>query len=355
MRDAAIRKMVELYFEPNTVEITGYGFDMLYAGPREAVLHAVFRQNMGATHLIVGAITRAWATTTAPFDAQEIFRREVPTGALELEIFEADHTAFSKVVGEVIMMREAPEGHKKEDFVFLSGTKVREMLSDGEDSASRVCTARGGQDSDGLLPVACRKGLRPVNTTAEGGTRSTGGVEAGCCVNRRLSGPHGYEVTLAKLMCGRPTAAEHLTWSCPRIPDARLEIRARSMSVMENPRWRNSRAERWQDDGDRRGRVHSGSRPSGMRPLPLTWRRPKASRTDRGSLEGGQLLAGVLSRVQHGADDPQALQGDGFQAEGDLRPVSERPRQGCLQGGRASEADRLRVSRRLARSIRALR
>ncbi len=54
VRDAAIRKMVELYFPPNTVMITGYGFDMLYAGPREAVLHAVFRQNCGCSHLIVG-------------------------------------------------------------------------------------------------------------------------------------------------------------------------------------------------------------------------------------------------------------------------------------------------------------
>src|SRR3972149_10466260 len=51
VRDAAIRKMVELYFPPNTVMVTGYGFDMLYAGPREAVLHAVFRQNTGCTHL----------------------------------------------------------------------------------------------------------------------------------------------------------------------------------------------------------------------------------------------------------------------------------------------------------------
>jgi sulfate adenylyltransferase len=47
VRDAAIRKMVELYFPPNSATVTGYGFDMLYAGPREAVLHAVFRQNMG--------------------------------------------------------------------------------------------------------------------------------------------------------------------------------------------------------------------------------------------------------------------------------------------------------------------
>jgi sulfate adenylyltransferase len=132
VRDAAIRKMVELYFEPNSAEITGYGFDMLYAGPREAVLHAVFRQNMGASHLIVGRDHAGVGDYYGPFDAQEIFHKEVPEGALELEIFEADHTAFSKVVGDVIMMREAPEGHKKEDFVFLSGTKVRAMLGAGE-------------------------------------------------------------------------------------------------------------------------------------------------------------------------------------------------------------------------------
>ena len=133
VRDGCIRRMVELYFEPNTVEITGYGFDMLYAGPREAVLHAVFRQNMGATHLIVGRDHAGVGDYYGAFDAQEIFADEVPEGALELEIFNADHTAFSKVVGEVIMMNEAPEGHKPEDFVFLSGTKVREMLSEGKD------------------------------------------------------------------------------------------------------------------------------------------------------------------------------------------------------------------------------
>ncbi|MHC4178294.1 MAG: sulfate adenylyltransferase [Planctomycetota bacterium] len=133
VRDACIRKMVELYFEPNTAEITGYGFDMLYAGPREAVLHAIFRQNMGASHLIVGRDHAGVGDYYGAFDAQEIFQKEVPPGALELKIFEADHTAYSTVVGDVIMMREAPEGHKKEDFVFLSGTKVREMLSAGRD------------------------------------------------------------------------------------------------------------------------------------------------------------------------------------------------------------------------------
>jgi sulfate adenylyltransferase len=132
VRDAAIRKMVELYFPPNTVEITGYGFDMLYAGPREAVLHAVFRQNMGATHLIVGRDHAGVGDYYGPFDAQTIFREEVPEGALEIKIFEADHTAYSTKLGKVIMMREAPEGHTKEDFVLLSGTKVRAMLAAGE-------------------------------------------------------------------------------------------------------------------------------------------------------------------------------------------------------------------------------
>jgi sulfate adenylyltransferase len=114
------------------VEITGYGYDMLYAGPREAVLHAVFRQNMGATHLIVGRDHAGVGDYYGPFDAQTIFHDEVPASALELKIFEADHTAFSKKIGKVIMMRDAPEGHTKEDFVLLSGTKVRAMLAAGE-------------------------------------------------------------------------------------------------------------------------------------------------------------------------------------------------------------------------------
>ncbi|GIX32007.1 MAG: sulfate adenylyltransferase [Porticoccaceae bacterium] len=130
VRDACIRKMVELYFPKNSVMVTGYGFDMLYAGPREAVLHAVFRQNMGATHLIVGRDHAGVGDYYGAFDAQEIFDKEVPKGALEIEIFKADHTAWSKKLGRVVMMREAPD-HTPEDFILLSGTKVREMLSQG--------------------------------------------------------------------------------------------------------------------------------------------------------------------------------------------------------------------------------
>jgi len=130
VRDASIRKMVELYFPPNSAMITGYGFDMLYAGPREAVLHAIFRQNMGATHLIVGRDHAGVGDYYGAFDAQTIFDNEVPEDALEIQIFKADHTAYSKKLNKVLMMRDAPD-HAKEDFVLLSGTKVREMLGQG--------------------------------------------------------------------------------------------------------------------------------------------------------------------------------------------------------------------------------
>jgi len=129
VRDACIRKMVDVYFPANSVLVSGYGFDMLYAGPREAVLHAVFRQNMGATHLIVGRDHAGVGDYYGPFDAQAIFD-EIPEGAMDIEIFSADHTAWSKKLNKVVMMREAPD-HEPSDYVFLSGTKVRELLGDG--------------------------------------------------------------------------------------------------------------------------------------------------------------------------------------------------------------------------------
>ena len=130
VRDACIRKMVEVYFPENTVMVSGYGFDMLYAGPREAVLHAVFRQNMGATHLIVGRDHAGVSDFYGPFDAQTVFDEQVPEGALQIEIFKADHTAYSKKLNKVVMMREVDD-HAPDDYVFLSGTKVREMLGNG--------------------------------------------------------------------------------------------------------------------------------------------------------------------------------------------------------------------------------
>jgi len=130
VRDQSIRVMADNYFPENSVMVTGYGFDMLYAGPREAVLHALFRQNMGATHFIIGRDHAGVGDYYGAFDAQTIFDTQVPEGALEIEIYRADHTAYSKKLNKVVMMRDAPD-HTPEDYVLLSGTKVREMLGNG--------------------------------------------------------------------------------------------------------------------------------------------------------------------------------------------------------------------------------
>ena len=130
VRDSSIREMVTHYFPKNSVMVTGYGFDMLYAGPREAVLHALFRQNMGATHFIIGRDHAGVGDYYGAFDAQTIFDTDVPDGSLEIEIFRADHTAYSKKLNKVVMMRDVPD-HEFEDFVILSGTKVRELLGNG--------------------------------------------------------------------------------------------------------------------------------------------------------------------------------------------------------------------------------
>jgi sulfate adenylyltransferase len=129
VRDACIRTMVEHYFPENTVSITGYGFDMLYAGPREALLHAVFRQNCGASHFIVGRDHAGAGGYYDAFDAQEIFDT-IPEDALEIGIFRGDFTVWSKKRNEIVMMRDYP--HDADDYFSISGTEMREMLAAGE-------------------------------------------------------------------------------------------------------------------------------------------------------------------------------------------------------------------------------
>ena len=129
VRDDAIRTMVQHYFPENTVSITGYGFDMLYAGPREALLHAVFRQNCGASHFIVGRDHAGAGDFYGPFDAQTIFD-EIPADALEIEIFRGNWTMWCNKCNEIIMLGDCPHG--EDDYFSISGTKQREILAAGE-------------------------------------------------------------------------------------------------------------------------------------------------------------------------------------------------------------------------------
>ena len=130
-RDECIRTMVASYFHDLPVLISGYGFDMLYAGPREALLHAIVRQNLGATHLIIGRDHAGIGNFYGEFEAQEIFDKWHDVSELQIQIFKADHAAYSKKLEKVVMLNEV-DNHQAVDFVTLSGTKLRELLANGQ-------------------------------------------------------------------------------------------------------------------------------------------------------------------------------------------------------------------------------
>jgi len=130
VRSEAIGVLVKNYFAPNTVIQAGYPLDMRYAGPREALLHALFRQNYGCSHLIVGRDHAGVGDYYGAFDAQKIFD-EIPKGSLETVNMNIDWTFWCNKCGGMASQRTCP--HTKDDRILLSGTKVRAMLSEGKD------------------------------------------------------------------------------------------------------------------------------------------------------------------------------------------------------------------------------
>ena len=130
VRSEAIQVLIDNYFVKNTVIQAGYPLDMRYAGPREALLHAVFRQNYGCSHQIVGRDHAGVGDYYGPFDAHTIFD-EIPADALETQPLKIDWTFWCNKCGGMASMKTCP--HEAEDRVLLSGTKVRKMLTDGED------------------------------------------------------------------------------------------------------------------------------------------------------------------------------------------------------------------------------
>jgi len=130
VRQKAIDVLSEKYFVKDTIVVGGYPLDMRYAGPREALLHALFRQNYGCSHLIVGRDHAGVGEYYGPFDAQKIFD-EIPKDALETKPLKIDWTFYCYKCDGMASMRTCPHG--KEDRLLLSGTKLRKMLSEGED------------------------------------------------------------------------------------------------------------------------------------------------------------------------------------------------------------------------------
>ena len=130
VRVKAINALVENYFVKDTVVQSGYPLDMRYAGPREALLHALFRQNYGCSHLIVGRDHAGVGEYYGPFDAQHIFD-EIPPGALETKPLKIDWTFYCYKCKGMASMRTCP--HEGADRLLLSGSKLRKALSEGGD------------------------------------------------------------------------------------------------------------------------------------------------------------------------------------------------------------------------------
>ncbi len=128
IRVKCIDALVQGYFRPERVVMGGYPLDMRYAGPREALLHALFRQNYGCSHLIVGRDHAGVGDYYGPFDAQEIFD-EIPEGALECQPLKMDWTFYCYKCESMSSMKTCPHG--KEDRLLLSGTVLRKTLSEG--------------------------------------------------------------------------------------------------------------------------------------------------------------------------------------------------------------------------------
>jgi sulfate adenylyltransferase len=130
VRVDAIDALVENYFVDGTVVQAGYPIEMRYAGPREALLHALFRQNFGCSHLVVGRDHAGVGSYYGPFDAHHIFD-DIPKDALETQALKIDITFHCKKCDGLATNRTCPHG--EEHRLAISGTRLREMFANDEE------------------------------------------------------------------------------------------------------------------------------------------------------------------------------------------------------------------------------
>ncbi len=129
VRIEAIDALVQHYFVPGTIIQAGYPIEMRYAGPREALLHAVLRQNFGCSHLVVGRDHAGVGDYYGPFDAHHIFDT-LPPGSMEIQPLKIDITFYCHKCGGMATGKTCPHG--AEDRLTISGTRLREMFAKHE-------------------------------------------------------------------------------------------------------------------------------------------------------------------------------------------------------------------------------
>lgn len=121
--------LMENYYPRDRVVLKVYPMEMRYAGPREAILHAIFRQNYGCSHLIVGRDHAGVGDYYGPFDAQIIFD-DLNEGELHLKPLKIDWTFWCYKCDGMASMKTCPHG--KDDRVLISGTQLRKLLAEGQ-------------------------------------------------------------------------------------------------------------------------------------------------------------------------------------------------------------------------------
>ncbi|MCL4416637.1 MAG: sulfate adenylyltransferase [Actinobacteria bacterium] len=129
VRMACYKALLDNYYPADRVVLKVYPMEMRYAGPKEAVLHAIIRQNYGCTHIIIGRDHAGVGKFYGPFDAQDVFDT-IPDKDLAIRPVKMDWTFYCQKCSSMASYKTCP--HSDEDHKLISGTKLREMLSNGE-------------------------------------------------------------------------------------------------------------------------------------------------------------------------------------------------------------------------------